>query len=150
MPSHSIGTNRTIGTNGRTESNCTQTEPYLNEMQFTNGVPMECQVTLLVPIVPLVPMDERNPDVLKQNHTLMRCNSPMECQVILLVPIVPLVSMDERNPTVLKQNHTLMRCNSPIVHQWNAKSLYWYQSYHWYQWTSGIQLYSNRTIPKIA
>ena len=231
MPSHSIGTNRTIGTNGRTESSCTQTEPYLNEMQFTNGVPMECQVILLVPIVPLVPMDERNPTVLKQNHALMRCNSPMvyqwnakslywyqsyhwyqwraessctqtepylnemqftngmpshsigtnrtigtngrtessctqtelylnemqftngvpmECQVTLLVPIVPLVPMDERNPTVLKQNHTLMRCNSPIVHQWNAKSLYWYQSYHWYQWTSGIQLYSNRTIPKIA
>ena len=247
MQSHSIGTNRTIGTNGRTESSCTQTEPYLNEMQFTNGVPMacqvillvpivplvpmdernpailkqnhtqnsrsplndmqftngipmECQVILLVPIVPLVPMDERNPILLKQNHTLMRCNSPMayqwnavillvpivplvpmdernpailkqnhtqnsrsrlndmqftngipmECQVILLVPIVPLVPMDERNPTLLKQNHTLMRCNSPMEYQWNAKSLYWYQSYHWYQWTNGIQLYSNRTIPKIA
>ena len=202
MPSHSIGTNRTIGTNGRTESNFTQTEPYLNEVQFTNGVPMECQVTLLVPIVPLVPMDERNPAILKQNHTEnslsplndmqftngvpMECKVillvpivplvpmdeltesnctqtepylnemqftngvPMECQVILLVPIVPLVPMDERNPTVLKQNHTLMRCNSPMVYQWNAKSLYWYQSYHWYQWTSRIQLYSNRTIPKIA
>ena len=202
MPSHSIGTNRTIGTNGRTESNFTQTEPYLNEVQFTNGVPMECQVTLLVPIVPLVPMDERNPAILKQNHTEnslsplndmqftngvpMECKVillvpivplvpmdeltesnctqtepylnemqftngvPMECQVILLVPIVPLVPMDERNPTVLKRNHTLMRCNSPMEYQWNAKSLYWYQSYHWYQWTSGIQLYSNRTIPKIA
>ena len=63
---YSIGTNHTIGTNGRTESSCTQTEPYLNEMQFTNGVPMECQVILLVPIVPLVPMDKRNPAVLKQ------------------------------------------------------------------------------------
>ena len=157
MQSHSIGTNRTIGTNGRTESNCIQTEPYLNEMQFTNGVPMACQVILLVPIVPLVPMDERNPALLKQNHTensrsplndMQFTNGiPMECQVILLVPIVP---MDERNPTVLKQNHTLMRCNSPMEYQWNAKSLYWYQSYHWYQWTSGIQLYSNRTIPKIA
>ena len=137
-----------------------KTEPYLNEMQFTNGVPMECQVTLLVPIVPLVPMDERNPAVLKQNHienSLSPLNDmqftngvPMECKVILLVPIVPLVPMDEQNPAVLKQNHTLMRCNSPMVYQWNAKSFYWYLSYHWYQWTNGIQLYSNRTIPKIA
>ena len=103
---------------------------------------------------------KRNPAVLKQNHTensrsplndMQFTNSiPMECQVILLVPIVPLVPMDERNPTVLKQNHTLMRCNSPMEYQWNATSLYWYQSYHWYQWTSGIQLYSNRTITKIA
>ena len=38
----------------------------LNEMQFTNGVPMECQVTLLVP---LVPMDDRNPTVLKPNRS---------------------------------------------------------------------------------
>ena len=84
----------------------------LNEMQFTNGVPMECQVILLVPIVPLVPMDERNPTVLKPNrseNSLSRLNEmqftngvPMECQVILLV-----------------------------------------QSYHWYQWTNEIQLYSN-------
>ena len=37
----------------------------LNEMHFTNGVPVECQVTPLVPIVSLVPMDERNPTVLK-------------------------------------------------------------------------------------
>ena len=155
MPSHSIGTNRTIGTNGRTESRWT--EPYLNEMQFTNAVPMECQVILLVPIVPLVPMDERNPAVLKPNRTensLSPLNDmqftngvQMECQVILLVPIVPLIPMDERNPTVLKQNHTLMRCNSLMVYQWNAKSLYWYQSYHWYQWTNEIQMYSDRTIP---
>ena len=121
---------------------------------------MECHVTLLVPIVPLIPMDERNPAVLKQNHTensLSPLNDmqftngvPMECKVILLVPIVPLVPMDEQNPAVLKQNHTLMRSNSPMVYQWHAKSFYWYQSYHWYQWTNGIQLYSNRTIPKIA
>ena len=34
-------------------------------MHFTNGVPMECQVTPLVPIVPLVLMDDRNPPALK-------------------------------------------------------------------------------------
>ena len=86
----------------------------LNEMQLTNGVPMECQVTLLVPIVPLVPMDERNPAVLQLNcseNSLSPLNEmeftngvPMECQVTLLVPIVPLVPMDERNPAVLKPN----------------------------------------------
>ena len=80
-------------------------------MHFTNGVPMECQVTLLVPIVPLVPMDERNPTVLnliRSENSLSPLNEmhftngvPMECQVTLLVPIVPLVPMDERNPTVL-------------------------------------------------
>ena len=42
--------------------------------------------------------------------------------------------------------HVLMICISPMVYQWNAKSLYWYQSYHWYQWTNGIPLYSNRTV----
>ena len=66
----------------------------LNEMQFTNGVPMECQVILLVPIVPLVPMDERNPAVLKPNrseNSLSPLNEmqftngvPMECQSISL------------------------------------------------------------------
>ena len=40
----------------------------LNEMHFTNGVPMECQVTLLVPIVLLVPMDEGNRTVLNLIH----------------------------------------------------------------------------------
>ena len=35
----------------------------LNEMQFTNGVPMEYQVISLVPILPLVPIDERSPAV---------------------------------------------------------------------------------------
>ena len=75
---------------------------------------MECQVILLVPIVPLVPMDQRNPAVLKPNrseNSLSPLNemqftngAPMECQVVLLVPIVPLVPMDERNPAVLKPN----------------------------------------------
>ena len=35
-----------------------------NEMQFTKGIPIDCQVRPLVPIVPLVPMDDRNPHVL--------------------------------------------------------------------------------------
>ena len=71
----------------------------LNEMHFTNGVPMECQVT------PLVPMDERNPTVLnliRSENSLSPLNEmyftngvPMEYQV------TPLVPMDERNPTVL-------------------------------------------------
>ena len=120
MPSRSIGTNRTIGTSGRTKSHCTQTDRSenslspLNEMHFTNGVPMECQVPLLVPIVPLIPMDDRNPAVLKPNcseNSLNPLNEmqftngvPMECQVPLLVPIVPLIPMDDRNPAVLKPN----------------------------------------------
>ena len=55
---------------------------------------MECQVILLVPIVPLVPMDERNPAVLKPSrseNSLSPLNEmqftngvPMECQSIPL------------------------------------------------------------------
>ena len=37
-------------------------------MHFINGVPMEYQVTPLVPIVPFVPMDERNRTVLNLIH----------------------------------------------------------------------------------
>ena len=73
----------------------------LNEMQWTNGVPMECQVTLLLRIERLVQMDDPNPTVLKPNRSE---NSPsplnemqftngvrMECQVTLLLPIKRLV-----------------------------------------------------------
>ena len=120
---------------------------------------------LLVPIVPLVPMDTRNPTVLEPNrgeNSLSPLNEmqftngvPMECQVTLLVPIVLLVPIDKRNPTLLIPNRSenslspLNEIDSPMVFQWNAKSFYWYQSYHWYQWTNGIQLYSNRTVGKI-
>ena len=38
-------------------------------MHFTNGVPMQYQATLLVPIVPLVPMDEQNLTVLNLIHS---------------------------------------------------------------------------------
>ena len=96
----------------------------LNEMQFTNGVPMECQVTLLVAIVPLVPMDERNPTLLKPNRsenslspineTQFNNGVPMQCQVTLLVPIVPLVPMDGQNPAVLKPNR---------IHQWGTSGM---------------------------
>ena len=57
-----------IGTNGRTESHRTQPDPlgkytkFPYEMHFTNGVPMECQVT------PLVPMGDLNPTVLNLTH----------------------------------------------------------------------------------
>ena len=75
MPNHSIGSNPTIGTNGK--RNPTVLKPNrsenklspFNEMEFTNSVPMECQVTLLVPIASLVPMDERSPAVLKRNRS---------------------------------------------------------------------------------
>ena len=40
----------------------------LKEMHFANGVLMECQVTPLVPIEPLVPMDDRNTAVLNLAH----------------------------------------------------------------------------------
>ena len=36
----------------------------LDEMYFTNGIPIDCLVSPLVPIVPLVPMDDRNHPVL--------------------------------------------------------------------------------------
>ena len=77
---------------------------------------MECKVTLVIPIVPLVPVDERNPALLKLNRSENSLSSlnemhftngvPMECQVTLLVLIVPLVLMDKRNPTVLKPNRS--------------------------------------------
>ena len=80
------------------------------------------QVILLVPIVPLVPMDERNRAVLKLNRSENRLSPlnemqftngvSMECQVILLVPIVPLVPMDERNPAVHKPNRSENRLSS--------------------------------------
>ena len=84
-------------------------------MHFTNGVPMECQVTQLVPIVPLIQMDERNRTVLNLIHqenipsalNEMRFTNvvAMECQVTPLVAIVPLVPMDEGNRTVLSLIH---------------------------------------------
>ena len=43
-------------------------------MQFTNGVPMEYQVIPLVPILPLVPMDERSPAVYKRNPAVLKPN----------------------------------------------------------------------------
>ena len=35
-----------------------------------------------------------------------------------------------------------MRCISPMEYQSTALSVHWYQSYHWYQWTTGIPPYS--------
>ena len=80
-------------------------------MHSTNGVPMECQVTPLVPIIPLLQMDDRNSAVLKPircENSLSPLNEmhfingvPTECHVTLLVPIVPFVPMDNPNPTVL-------------------------------------------------
>ena len=38
------------------------------------------------------------------------------------------------------------------IHQqnhWNDIIFYWYQSYHWYQWTIGIALYPARSHGKI-
>ena len=72
--------------------------------------PMESQVTLLEPIVPLVPMDDRNPTVLNLNGSEISLSPlnekhftnsvPIECHVTLLVPI------DERNIFVLKPNRS--------------------------------------------
>ena len=99
-----------FGTNERPESPRTQPGP-LNEMHFTNGVQMNCQVTPLVPIVPLVLMDDRNPTLLnliRSENILSPLNEmhftngvQMNCQVTPLVPIVPLVLMDDRNPPIL-------------------------------------------------
>ena len=79
-------------------------------MHFTNGVP-EFQVTPLVLILPLAPMDDRNPTVLnpfRSENSLcapikmhFTNGAPMESQVTPLVPIVPLAPMDDRNLTVL-------------------------------------------------
>ena len=67
-------------------------------MQLTNGVPMECQITLLLPIER---MDDRNPTVLKPkrsenspsplNEMQLTNGVPMEYQVTLLLPIERLV-----------------------------------------------------------
>ena len=35
-----------------------------------------------------------------------------------------------------------MRCISPMEYQSTALPVHWYQSYHWYQWTTGITPYS--------
>ena len=35
-----------------------------------------------------------------------------------------------------------MRCISPMVYESTAKSVHWYQSYHWYQWMTGIPMHS--------
>ena len=115
---------------------------------------------LLVPIVPLVPMDERNLSALKPNrseNSLSLLNEmqfvngvPMECQIILLIP------MDERNPAVLKPNRSENSLSPVNKMQFtngvpmDIKSFHWYQLYYWYQWTNGISLYSNRTVVKIV
>ena len=53
----------------------------LNEMQFTNGVSMECQIIVLVPI------DERNPTVLKPNCSENSLSPLNEMQFTSGVPL---------------------------------------------------------------
>ena len=117
-------------------------------------------------MVPLVPINERSPAVLKPNrseNSLSPLNEmqfsngvPMARQIILLVPILPLVPMDERNPTVLKPNRSENSLSPPNEMQFTnnvpmeCQVIYWYQSHHWYQWTNGVQLYSNRKVVKIV
>ena len=59
----------------------------LNEMHFTNGVPMECHTTLLVPIVALVPLDDRNLTVLKPNCSKNGVSPLNEMQLTHGVPM---------------------------------------------------------------
>ena len=116
----------------------------LNEMQFTNGVPM----------------NERNPAELEPNrseNSLSPLNEmqftngvPIECQVTLLVPIAPLVPMDERNPAVLKPNRSENSLSPLNEMQFSNGVPMESKSFHWYQWTNGIRLYSNRTVAKIV
>ena len=56
-------------------------------------------------------------------------------------PIEPLVPMDHRNcpvPSQATRENNLSPLNETHINQknhWNDIIFYWYQSYHWYQWT---------------
>ena len=69
--------------------------------------------------------------------------------------IVPLVPMDHLNcpiPSPVTWENNLSPLNEMHIHQqnhWNDIIFYWYQSYHWYQWTIGIALYPARSHGKI-
>ena len=95
----------------------------LNEMHFINGIPIDCLVSALVPIVPLVPMDDRNPPVILPDSLRKHSKSPygemnftngipIDCQVRPLVPFAPLVPMDERNPPVFLPDSLRKHSNS--------------------------------------
>ena len=64
---------------------------------------MDCQVTPLVPIVPFVQMDDRNPIVLNliRSENILSALNEMHFTNGVPVdwPITPLVRMDNRNPT---------------------------------------------------
>ena len=68
----------------------------------------------------------------------------LEWHPSLLVPIVPLVPMDHRNcpvPSQVTWENNQSPLNEMHIHQqnhWNDILFYWYQSYHWYQWTIGL------------
>ena len=76
----------------------------LNDMYFTNGMPIDCLVSPQVPIVPLVPMDDRNPPVLLPNSLRKHSNPLNEMHFTNGIPIDCLVSplgpMDGQNPSV--------------------------------------------------
>ena len=57
------------------------THEYISIYKFTNGVPMECQVT------PLVPMDDQNPIVLNPIHWENRLSPRNEMHLTNGVPI---------------------------------------------------------------
>ena len=69
---------------------------------------------------------------------------PLEWHPFLLVPIIPLVPMDHRNcpvPSQVTWENNLSPLNEMHLQQqnhWNDILFYWYQSYHWYQWTIGL------------
>ena len=89
----------------------------LNGMHFTNGIPIDCLVSPLVPIVPLVPMDDRNPpysylihceNMLSPLNEMHFTNGmPIDCLVSPLVPI------DDRNPPVLLPDSLRKHSKSP-------------------------------------
>ena len=80
----------------------------------------------------------------------MRCiltrTEPLEWHHFLLVPIEPLVPIDHWNCPVPSQA-TWENNLSPLYemhinqqNHWNDLIFYWYQSYHWYQWTRFLSL----------
>ena len=86
----------------------------LNEMHFSNGIPIDCLVSPLVPIVPSECHRTPTSFILSPLNEMYFTNGiPIDCLVSPLVPIVPLVPMDGRNPVVLLPDSLRKHSKSP-------------------------------------
>lgn len=99
----SIGTSGTIDTNGRIESPLYDNKycKSRNEMRLTSGLPIDTAPCPLVPLAPLVPMDEQNllctmlNTLSTPNEIRLPSGVPMDTTPCSLVPIASMVPMDE-------------------------------------------------------